>query len=469
MSTFTHLHVHTSYSFLDGYCKPDKLAKRASELGMTALAITDHGHIGGAPEFQAACVNNNIKPILGLEAYYTDSIERLVEPRSKRNADGAIAAYNDGIIAATERDAIVNNVTGYKGIKKIRELIKPYIYDTKGYHIIFIAMNQRGWNNLVKMQSEASRRCTYNGRFYVDLDLMRQYSDGIICTTACIGSRPAKLINQEKIQDAEDLICKYHEIYQDRLYLEVQPLNIKEQCNVNRYYIEWSQKYNISLIATNDVHYILKEDHDDHDTLLCIGTNTFKSIEHRLRYTNDFWLRSREEMEEAFQKSTNTMIEMFGTDIDYMKYYIQAMDNTKCIEDRIEDTIRLGADKSMLPHIKLPNDEDPKQFLTRLAYSKLYEYAVKNRFDIATIHRYEERLHHELSIIFARNFEEYMLIVWEYVNWANNNGCPTGPGRGSAAGSELLNLIGITHNADPLKYDLLFERFLTIDRKGFPD
>ena len=472
---FTHLHVHSSYSFLDGYCKPEWLASRAKELGMTAIAITDHNHIGGVPEFQEYCHKEGIKPILGLEAYWTENGETLKLPADDRNTMAAKAAFDDGIITAEERDAIIHKVSGFKGIKNVRERIKPYQYDTHGYHILFLSMNQTGWNNLVKLQSESADKYTYNGHFYVDNDLIKKYNEGLIMTTACIGSRSSKLIQEGDAAGALHLIQEWYKIFGDRMYLELQPLAIPEQWITNFYYIQWHKQYGYPLVATNDVHYIHKEDHDDHDTLLCIGTQKKKSETDRMKYTNDFWLRSREEMADAFSHSLSEMknsplyADYQDTISTFNTYYTEAMDNTNKIADKIEDGIILGARQPLLPHIKLPNQENPKLFLLKLAYNGLYEYAKKQKFDSNTLKMYEKRLAYELSVVFKRNFEEYMLIVWDYVNWANDNGVVTGPGRGSAAGSLLLFCIGITHNIDPIKYNLLFERFLTIDRKGYPD
>lgn len=469
MNNFVHLHVHTSYSFLDGYCKPKLLAERAKELDMQAIAMTDHGHIGGAPEFQEECIKQGIKPILGAELYYTRDRQKMAAPVEQRTQEGAAAALKDGAITEEQYDALVHK-RKYAGIKAIREIVKQYSYDMHSYHILFLAMNQNGWHNLVKMQSEAADTCTYNGHFHVDNILMKKYSEDIICTTACVGSLPSRLIQAGKIEEAYELIKEWNEIFNGRFYLEVQPLAIDKQIITNQYYRKWSKELNIPLIATNDVHYIHKEDHDDHDTLLCIGTGTKKKDENRLKYSNDFWLRSREEMEEAFKRSALLEAENnLKVAEDIYNDYIIAMNNTIEIAAKISSDVRLAADKSLLPHVKLPNNEDPKRYLLSLAYRKLYEYAKDKQFDRQTLAIYEKRLAMELNIIFKRNFEEYMLLVADYVNWANQNGCPTGPGRGSAAGSLLLSLIGITHNSDPIQYDLLFERFLTEDRKGYPD
>ena len=271
---FTHLHVHTSYSFLDGQCKHPELIARAKELGMNAIAITDHNHLGGTYSFQQECKKQGIKPILGYEAYWTEDRHILAKSSDERNILAAQKALSTKVINQEEYDAITT-----KGSKKsskikvsdIREKIKPYAYDTKQYHLILIAMNQEGWNNIIKLQSESAVDCTFNGRFLCDNELLKRYSEGILCTTACIANRIARYINRDNdYSAAENLLIAWNNIFKGRFFLEIQPLNHIDQVRVNKFYTEMSKKYFIPLVATNDVHYIYKEDHDVHDTLLCI-------------------------------------------------------------------------------------------------------------------------------------------------------------------------------------------------------
>ena len=303
MSNLTHLHVHTSYSFLDGMCKPHELIARVKELGMSAIAITDHNHIGGSYDFQKECKNQGIKPILGLEAYWTEDMTELSKPSEERNLDSYKKALEAAAITLTEYDVITKKSKNSKvKVTEVKEKCKPYAYDTHQYHIIFLAMNQTGWNNLIKLQSEAAVNCTFNGRFLCDNKLIEKYNEGLICTTACVANRIARYINRDKNEAAaKQLLLSWFNIFKDRFYLEIQPLNLKDQINVNKFYLKMSEEYNIPIIATNDVHYIYKEDHDDHDTLLCIGTGKKKSDYNRMKYTNDFWLRSYDEMLKAFQ------------------------------------------------------------------------------------------------------------------------------------------------------------------------
>ena len=472
MKDYVHLHVHTSYSFLDGECKPNELIARAKELGMNAIAITDHNHLGGTLEFQKECLANGIKPILGLEAYYTEDMNMLAKPAEERNQIAADAALKADAITLAEYNVIMKKEKNSKiKVSDVRDKIKPYNYDTKQYHIIFIAMNQQGWRNLIKLQSEAAVRCTFNGRFLCDNELIRKYSEGIICITACIANRIARYVNKNQLDKAEDLLTIWHEIFQDRFYLEIQPLAVPDQMRVNDFYIRMGKKYNIPLISTNDVHYIYKEDHDDHDTLMCIGTGTKKTDTNRMKYSNDYWLRTRNEMEEAFALQYVCGTEFFEQDdeYNYLDEVQKAMDNTVKLAARIDSNIKIGSDKPLIPQVKLPEGETAETHLTVECFKKLYELAEKDKYVAENLPVYEKRLKDEIEIINPKGFASYMLVVQEYVRWANSHNVPTGPGRGSAAGSLALYLLGITKNIDPIKYHLLFSRFLTIDRTEMPD
>ena len=466
---FTHLHVHTSYSFLDGACKPEELVVRAKELGMTSIAITDHNHIGGTYEFQKICRGAGIKPLLGLEAYYTDDTSKLSLPAEDRNKLAADEALKLQVISEDEYNVVTKKTKSSAKIKvsDVKKKIKPYLYDTKQYHIIFIAMNQTGWKNLVQLQSKSAEVCTFNGRFLCDNKIIEEYSEGIICTTACIANRVARYINRGNEYMAEQLLLEWHRIFQDRFYLEVQPLPMKDQIRVNLFYLKMSKKYNIKMVATNDVHYISKEDHDDHDTLLCIGTGVKKTTKDRMRYDNEFWLRSYDEMIEAFKNQA----EMFEAILpkDYMDRMIQALENTNEIAERVSDDIKIGASKPMIPQPKLEEGLTPEWHLEKKCWQALYSLAEKDEYVMENLPIYEKRLQEELDVIIPKGFASYLLVVEESVKWANCNGVPTGPGRGSAAGSLCLYLLKITKIIDPIKYHLLFSRFLTADRTALPD
>lgn len=468
MKDYVHLHVHTSYSFLDGECKPNELIARAKELGMKAIAITDHNHLGGTLEFQKECKSQGLKPILGLEAYYTEDMDMLSKSAEERNKIAADKALKAEAITEDEYNLLIKKEKNSKiKVSDVRDKIKPFNYDTKQYHIIFIAMNQTGWKNLIKLQSEAAVRCTFNGRFLGDNDLIKKYSEGIICTTACIANRIARYVNNNLEDKAEELLKVWHSIFKDRFYLEIQPLAVNDQVRVNAFYIKMGAKYNIPLITTNDVHYIYKEDHDDHDTLLCIGTGTKKTDYNRLRYSNDYWLRTREEMLEAFKFQYINSYDILPT--NYLEIVEQAMDNTVALAERVEEDIKIGSPTPLIPQVKLPEGETAESHLMMECYKNLYKLAKKDEYVRDNLDVYEKRLKDEIDVINPKGFASYMLVVQEYVRWANTHGCPTGPGRGSAAGSLALYLLGITKNIDPIKYHLLFSRFLTMDRTEMPD
>ena len=474
MANFTHLHVHTGYSFLDGMCKIEELVARAKEFGMTALAISDHNHLGGTYEFQKQCLAAGIKPILGYEAYYNADIESInLEPEERRKiaAEKALAAED---ISSDEFDVLVNGKKNSKITKKsVEEKIKPYMTDLKQYHVIFLAMNQTGWKNLIKLQSESAALCTYKGRFTCNDALIEKYSEGIICSTACIASRIARFINRDNdYKSAEELLLKWYGYFGDRFYLEMQPLLHLDQIRVNAFYLKMKHKYGITTIITNDVHYISKEDYDDHDTFLCIGTGQKKSYNgpDRMRYSNEFWFRSYDEMVEALKLQLELDRAEYNLLPDnYLNECLESLEETNRLAARISSSIQIGSKIPLIPQVKLPEGETAERVLTKRCFIELYKLANRDNYVKEHLYEYEKRLRTELDVIIPKGFASYLLVVDEYVTWANNNGCPTGPGRGSAAGSLALYLLGVTKNTDPMKYGLLFERFLTKDRTTLVD
>lgn len=455
---FVHLHLHTSYSFLDGFNDPYEAAKRAKELGMTAMAITDHNHLAGVIDFQKACYEEGIKPLLGVELYYTWDTNILS------------MSLDDRTKWAVER-AKANGVEIPKGIKKkdLRELIAPYEYDTRQYHVLFIAMNQTGWKNLVKLQSEAASKCTFNGRYLVDNELLRKYNEGLIMTSACIGSPVNHLFIEGRDEEAIQILNTWKEIFQERFFIEIQPLDLHLQWTANVKLIKWAKENNVKIVSTNDVHYTRKEDHDDHDTLLCIGIGRFKDEEDRMRYSNDYWIKDYDEMLESFAKQIQSMKEndfdgkeLFDEE-EYIKAAIEGLDNTNLIAEMCTD-IKLGSDTPLFPKIDVPKGHTPESWLTLKCYQALYRY--KKRNPEINLKIYEKRIVDELRVINPKGFAPYMLIVEDLVK---NCGVITGPGRGSAAGSLVLFLLGVTKEIDPIKYNLLFFRFLTADRTSPPD
>ena len=471
---FTHLHVHTGYSFLDGMCRIDELIDKAKSLKMTALAITDHNHIGGTYEFQTKCLEAGIKPILGYEAYYNPDIASISMAPEERKEAAAKKALALSVINQDEYDVFVLGKKVSRITKKsVEAKISAFMPDLRQYHVIFLAQNQKGWENIIRLQSESARLCTYRGRFTCNDTLIEKYSDGVICTTACIASKIARLINNEgNYEEAERFILNWQRIFSDRLYLEMQPLLHIDQIRVNAFLIKMSRKHGIPLIITNDVHYIAETDHNDHDTLLCIGTGHKKSYNgpDRMRYSNEFWFRSYDEMLDALimqQRLDHEEENILPP--DYLEVCQNALEETNRLAGRISSSIKIGSDIPLIPKVRLVKDEKPENVLIKRCYNNLYKLAQNDGYVKEHLLEYEERLHREIEVINPKGFASYILAVDEYVSWANQNGCVTGPGRGSAAGSLALYLLGVTKNTDPMKYGLLFERFLTKDRTALPD
>ena len=258
--SFVHCHVHTQYSLLDGYAKIDDIVAKAKENNMPALAITDHGSLAGIYDFNNTCKKEGIKPLIGCEIYFTHDMSEIVKTKDERN-EIAWERYLEAT-KTTEDD--------YKKVskKKKLELCAEFLYDTKGYHLILIAKNQTGLNNLIRLTSEANDKAMYNGRGHADYSLLEKYSEGLICTTACIGSVVNHNIKNGKIDIALEHINTLSRIFGDDLYLEIQPLKWAEQVKVNKEIIQISKDLNIKLIATNDVHYTNYEDDYEHDIIM---------------------------------------------------------------------------------------------------------------------------------------------------------------------------------------------------------
>ena len=450
---FVHLHLHTYYSLLDGMGSPEERVLKAKELGMKAIAITDHNHVGGVLEFQTACKKHDIKPILGVELYWTWERNTISLPKDDRDKIALEKAIADGIEIPKKAKK-----------KDIADLIEPYNYDTTGYHIILLAKNQTGWNNIVKIQSEASQDGLFNGRYHCDNELLSKYSEGVIVTTACIGSVFGRHFREDKNEIPYKVFSEWVNIFgKENVFVEIQGLEWKTQGQVNEKLIELANTFDTKLIATNDVHYTNKEDNDDHDTLLCIGTGKYKDEEDRMKYDHEFWMRDYNEMIEAFDRYEPVDIEKK----DYMNIVEEALENTNYLADLIDGDIKLGSDVPLFTKTELPEGYTNESYLFMTCWRKLYKY-LKLHPDYNR-KEYEERLAWELHVINSKGYAPYMLTTREFVTWANANGCPTGPGRGSAAGSLVLFLMEITKVIDPIQNGLLFSRFLTMDRTALPD
>ena len=398
MPDFVHLHVHSEFSLLDGANRIKDLPVRAKELGMKAMAITDHGVMFGAIDFYKACMANDIKPIIGCEVY--------VAPRSRFDKDPAL--------------------------------------DSKYNHLILLAKDNEGYKNLTKIVSIGFTE----GFYYkprVDKEILEKYHEGIICSSACLAGEVASDIMMGNMEEAEQTALWFKGVFGDDYYLEVQSNGINEQVLVNQKLVELSRKLNIPLVATNDAHYLRKEDAYNHEILLCIQTGKRITDEDRMKFnTDELYIKSPEEM------------------ADYFSAIPEAIENTVKIADKCNVTFEFG-------HTILPNYDVPEEFETHYDYlKKLCDDGIKNRYGENPSKEILDRADYELGVIKKMGYVDYFLIVWDYIHYAKTEGIPVGPGRGSGAGSIVAYAIEIT-DIDPIKYGLIFERFLNPERISMPD
>lgn len=398
---FIHLHVHSHYSLLDGLGKIDDLIARAQELGMPALALTDHGNLYGAVEFYKACIKAGIKPIIGVEAYI-----------------------------ATE------------GMRDRRPGI-----DDKRFHLTILAINNEGYKNLIQLVTKAH----LEGFYYkprVDKACLREHAAGLIALSGCLGGEIPRAIQNGKMGRAEELIREYQDIFgEENFYLELGAhVEHPTQERINQTLKELSRKMRAPLVATGDIHYIHADDAEAHDVLLQVQSGNKFDDENRLTMKEyNLSMRSTDEMARLFADCP------------------EAIANTEKIASRANIELRLG--ENHLPRFEVPAGETPDSYLRALSLEGLKNRYNTNKPDDPRIH---ERLNYELDVIAKTGFASYFLIVQDFVNWAKKRGIVVGPGRGSAAGSLVSYLLGIT-NIDPLTYDLLFERFLNPERISMPD
>ncbi|MBR4992637.1 MAG: DNA polymerase III subunit alpha [Lachnospiraceae bacterium] len=402
---FTHLHVHTEYSLLDGSNKIKEYVKRVKELGMDSAAITDHGVMYGIIDFYKAAREEGIKPILGCEVY--------VAPNSRFDKE----------------------LTGG---------------EDRYYHLILLAENNTGYANLMKIVSRGFTEGFYY-RPRVDMETLREFHEGIICLSACLQGEVQRYIVKGLRDEAEKCALKYLECFgEGNYFLELQDHGIPEQKLVNMELMKLHDKLGIPLVATNDVHYTYASDVDSHDILLCIQTGKRVSDEDRLRYEGgQYYVKSEEEMRALFP------------------YAKEAIDNTVKIAERCNVEIEFGVTK--LPKFDVPEGYDSWTYLNKLCLDGLKErYGDINAQAGTTGMTFKERLDYELNVIKTMGYVDYFLIVWDFINYSRQNGIPVGPGRGSAAGSIVSYTLHIT-NIDPIRYNLLFERFLNPERVSMPD
>ena len=398
MSNFVHLHVHSEFSLLDGANRIKDLPVRAKELEMDSIALTDHGVMFGAVDFYKACKKEGVKPIIGCEVY--------VAPRTRFDKEPNI--------------------------------------DNHYYHLILLAKNQTGYKNLSYLVSMGFTE----GFYYkprIDYEILEKYHEGLICLSACLAGHVNREILNNNLEKAEEVALWYKRVFGEDYYLEIQPNGLPEQILANQKLIEISKKLDIPLVATNDAHYLKKEDAYNHEILLCIQTGKKMTDEDRMRMgTDEFYLKSPEEM------------------IEYFKNVPEAIENTVKIAEKCNVDFEFG-------NTKLPNYEVPKEFKTHADYfKKLAKDGLVNRYGENPSEEIRKRFDYEISVIEKMGYVDYFLIVWDFINYARNQGIAVGPGRGSGAGSMVAYALGIT-DIDPIKYNLLFERFLNPERISMPD
>ncbi len=398
MAEFVHLHNHTEYSILDGATKVPGLVRQAKEYNMPAVALTDHGNMFGSAKFYMEAQKQGIKPIIGMEAYLAPG------SRFDKGHTGMRGAY---------------------------------------YHLLLLAKNQTGFVNLMKLTSMGFTE----GFYYkprIDKEILKEYSEGLICTSACLKGEIPQTILKGRTEACKEIIEEYQSFFDPGdFYLEIMDHNIPEQSLVNEAVIKLGQEMNVPIIATNDCHYLRKEDAYAHDVLLCIQTGSIMTDTRRMRFqTEEFYVKSPEEMER-----------MFGS-------VPGALKNTLEIAEKCNVDIEFG--RRLLPHFAPPEEFSNTEYLEHLCKEGLKERYPN--MDETVLKRFE----YELSIIEQMGFVDYFLIVWDFINYARKEKIPVGPGRGSAAGSIIAYSLGIT-DIDPLRYDLIFERFLNPERVSMPD
>ncbi len=396
--SFVHLHVHTEYSLLDGACRLDRLCSVAKERGQNAIAITDHGNLFGAVDFYKEAKKQGIKPIIGCEVY----------------------------VAARSRFDKVHGV------------------DSNRHHLVLLCENETGYKNLIKLVSSA-----WVDGFYtkprIDRELLEKYHEGLIALSACLAGEIPKLILNSEYLKAKETALWYSELFgKDHYYLEMQNHSIPEQMIVNEALIRLSNETGIPLVATNDVHYVNKEDAYTQKILICIATNHTVDEENSLEFTSDnFYLKTETEMRDLFPQTQS------------------AIENTQKIADMCNFDFEFG--KTKLPNFTVPDGYSHYEYFKMKCYDGL-----KKRYGDNPDSLYIDRLEYELSVIENMGYVDYFLIVADFIQYARDNGIPVGPGRGSGAGSICAYCMGIT-NVDPIKYNLIFERFLNPERVSMPD
>ncbi len=402
--SFVHLHLHTEYSLLDGAVRTKKLMKRVKELGMPAVAITDHGNIFGAIDFYSAARKAKINPIIGCEVYL---------------APGSMQEKRE--IAGRKRSS----------------------------HLTLLATSVKGFENLSQLVTKAH----LEGQYYkprIDKDLLRLHHEDIICLSGCINGEINELILAERPEDAQKSMQEFIDIFgKDRFYLELMDHGDSKQTRCNRQLIEWSKAYGLRTVATNDVHFLHREEHESHDVMICIGTNANVHDQNRMTYSPEVYFKSAEEMRALFAELP------------------EACDATLEIAEKCNIEIKLDSTSiDRYPTYNPPDGSERNDYLRHITEEGLIRRYGRDR--ALNDPELRKRMEIELALLKEKNFTSYFLIVWDFIHWAKQQGIPVGPGRGSAAGSLVAYCLGIT-DIDPLRFALFFERFLNPERVSPPD
>ncbi len=400
--SFVHLHLHTEYSLLDGMIRTKDLTKRAKQLGMPAVAMTDHGNLFGAIEFYIDAKKAGVKPIIGCEVYL-----------------------------APEKKDLRKEIPGRKNSS----------------HLTLLAMNETGYSNLVKLVSRAH----LDGFYYnprTDKEDLVTFNEGLICLSGCLNGEVNEFIQQEQIEKARESVAWFRELFGDRYYLELHDHGMEAQQKCTRQLLEFAREFGIKPVAANDVHFLDRDDHEAHDVMICIGTGHMKMDLNRMNYSTEVYFKTAEEMRRLFRDIPG------------------ACDTTLEIAERCDLTLTLDASSTeKYPQFGSPDGSPRDEYFRRICWEGLEKrYGERAQTDAEL----RSRLEYEISILEKMKYVSYFLIVWDFIKWAKDHGIPVGPGRGSAAGSLVAYSLGIT-DLDPIRFGLLFERFLNPERVSPPD
>ena len=402
--SFVHLHLHTEYSTLDGAVRIKDLVKKAAELEMPAVAMTDHGNLYGAVNFFMACQDAGIKPIFGCEIY--------------------LAPFT-----MSEKKEVVGR--------------------KRSTHLTLLAENEVGWQNLTKLVTKGHLEGLYYGKPRVDRETLREFAEGIICLSGCISGPVNEWILRGDEEKAREAFVELEKIFgKENFYVEIHDHGLEEQARVRPVLVKFAKERGVKLVAANDVHFLNREDHEAHDVMICIGTGKLLFDADRMRYSPEVYFKSAEEMRELFEE------------------FPEACDNTLEIAERCNVTLHLDATSSeKYPQFDSPDGSPREEYFSKVCLEGLEDrYGKEKKSDPELL----ERLNYEIDTINQLGFASYFLITADFIKWGRDQGIPVGPGRGSAAGSLVAYTLGIT-DICPMRFGLLFERFLNPERVSPPD